>query len=129
MDSTEAIISPTFNATGHCVNGWVCEHRWPEIRSMAKFRNAVGDAPLNWWWDNGYNQIAFCRGNRGFIAINNGIDRMEQQLQTCLPEGVYTDIISACIPGREGNKVVVDKDGKAQITVNRNSVVAIHVTS
>ena len=26
---------------------------------------------LNDWWDNGSNQIAFCRGGKGFIAINN----------------------------------------------------------
>lgn len=129
MDSAEAIISPTFNATGHCVNGWVCEHRWPEIRNMVKFRNAVGHAPLEWWWDNGYSQIAFCRGNRGFIAINNGNDRMEQELHTCLPEGVYYDVISDGRTGRTPTEVVVNKDGKAHITVNRNSVLAIHITS
>jgi alpha-amylase len=25
---------------------------------------------VNNWWDNGQNQIAFCRGNKGFIAFN-----------------------------------------------------------
>jgi alpha-amylase len=26
---------------------------------------------VNNWWDNDYQQIAFCRGGRGFIAFND----------------------------------------------------------
>ena len=26
---------------------------------------------MNNWWDNGDKQIAFCRGQKGFIAFNN----------------------------------------------------------
>ena len=25
---------------------------------------------VNDWWDNGHQHIAFCRGNKGFIAFN-----------------------------------------------------------
>ncbi len=32
------------------------------------------DTPVTNWWDNGNHQIAFCRGNKGFIAINNEPD-------------------------------------------------------
>ena len=53
-----------------CGNGWICEHRWRQIYNMVKFRNVVGGTTLNDWWDNGSNQIAFCRGDKGFIAIN-----------------------------------------------------------
>lgn len=37
---------------------------------MVAFRNAVRDTRVENWWDNGLNQIAFSRGNKGFIAIN-----------------------------------------------------------
>lgn len=50
---------------------------------MVGFRNVAGDAGLNDWWDNGSNQIAFCRGNRAFIAINNDIWNLNENLQVC----------------------------------------------
>lgn len=36
---------------------------------------------MNDWWDNGSNQIAFCRGGKGFIAINNDNYALQQTLQ------------------------------------------------
>lgn len=36
---------------------------------------------MNDWWDNGSNQIAFCRGGKGFIAINNDNFDLQQSLQ------------------------------------------------
>lgn len=36
---------------------------------------------MNDWWDNGNNQIAFCRGGKGFIAINNDNYPLQQSLQ------------------------------------------------
>lgn len=58
--------------TKQCINGWVCKHRWPEIRKMIRFRNAVGNATVHGWCDNpdAPNQCAFCRGTRGMIAFN-----------------------------------------------------------
>ncbi len=38
---------------------------------MVIFRNVVNGQPLSNWWDNGNNQIAFSRDNKGFIVINN----------------------------------------------------------
>lgn len=38
---------------------------------MVMFRNVAHGQPLLNWWDNGGNQIAFGRGDRGFIVINN----------------------------------------------------------
>jgi len=70
-DGSGNIISPGFTANGACTNGWVCEHRWRQIYNMVGFRNAVEGTDINDWWDNGSNHIAFCRGNKGFIAFNN----------------------------------------------------------
>lgn len=39
---------------------------------------------MNDWWDNGNNQIAFCRGGKGFIAMNNEGTDMNQTLQVFL---------------------------------------------
>jgi alpha-amylase len=73
-DASGNTVSPGFNADGTCTNGWVCEHRWRQIYNMVGFRNSVDGTTLNDWWDNGSNQIAFCRGNKGFIAFNNQLD-------------------------------------------------------
>lgn len=43
----------------------------PFLRNMVKFRNVVNGQPQSNWWDNQNNQVAFGRGNRGFIVINN----------------------------------------------------------
>lgn len=51
------------------------------VYNMAKFRNVVAGTTLNNWWDNGRNQIAFCRGGKGFIAINNDNTALTQTLQ------------------------------------------------
>lgn len=98
---------------------------------MVRFRHVVGPiAPLKSWWDNGSDQIAFCRGSRGFVAFNAGDGTMSEQLKTCLPKGVYCDIISGGVsPSNSctGITVYVDGTGKAQVTVNSNTVVALHV--
>ena len=77
-----------------CSNGWICEHRWRQIYNMVKFRNVVGNELVSNWWNNDGNQIAFSRGNKGFIAINNDNFDLNQKLKTSLPQGVYCDIIS-----------------------------------
>lgn len=51
---------------------------------MVGFRNAVKGTNLNDWWDNGSNQIAFCRGGKGFIAFNNDGYDLNQNLQVII---------------------------------------------
>ena len=31
----------SINADGSCGNGWVCEHRWTQIKNMAAFAGAA----------------------------------------------------------------------------------------
>nr|XP_011752173.1 pancreatic alpha-amylase-like [Macaca nemestrina] len=61
----------TINPDTTCGNDWVCEHRWRQIRNMVAFRNVVDGEPFTNWYDNGSNQVAFGRGNKGFIVFNN----------------------------------------------------------
>ncbi|CAD7088909.1 unnamed protein product [Hermetia illucens] len=127
----EAILSPTFNADGTCNNGWICEHRWRQIYNMVGFKNAVRGTGLNDWWDNGNNQIAFCRGGSGFVAFNLEPFDFNQTLQTCLPTGTYCDVISGSkVDGKcTGKTVEVGYNGKAKIyigTSEEDGVLAIH---
>lgn len=130
-DKNGNILSPIINADGSCGGGWVCEHRWNSIKNMIKFRNAVKGTNVTNWWDNNNNQIAFCRGNKGFIAFNNEASDLRQQLQTCLSPGTYCDVISGSKKGKScsGTSVMVNSNGTAYITLsgsNSNGILAIH---
>lgn len=127
------IISPEAPSFGLCGHGWVCEHRWSQIANMVDFRNVAGNASMENWWDNGFNQIAFSRGNRAFVAINNDAHKnIYQKLDTGLPFGRYCDIISGQRIGDRcsGSRASVDENGQAFITLSHNSpdgIFAIHV--
>lgn len=97
---------------------------------MIKFRAVVATAPVYSWWDNNRNQIAFCRGTRGFIAFNNEPYELKMKLFTCLPSGVYCDAITGeLVDGQcTGTRVVVDENGEANIQVPSDiGVLAIHI--
>nr|AWU67107.1 putative alpha-amylase [Crangon crangon] len=135
QDTSFDIISPSFNPDGSCANGWICEHRWREIYNMVAFRNVVHGTDLNDWWDNGNNQIAFCRGNRGFVAINNEGADLKETLQTCLAEGTYCDVISGSkteAGSCTGKSVQVDSSGYGYIEIlnsEYDGALAIHMDS
>lgn len=131
-DINGTIITPSINSTTQqCGNGWVCEHRWLSIRNMIGFRNAVATAPVTSWWDNGSNQIAFCRGARGFIAFNNDRFELKQNLYTCLPSGIYCDAITGgqMRNGKcSGKTVEIDENKRANISLTHDiGVLAIHI--
>ena len=90
----------TRNADLSCnAKEWICEHRWREIYNMVKFRNVAGDEKVTNWWDNGNNAIAFGRGNKAFIVINNEDSVVDNTFQTGLPAGQYCDIITGSLEG------------------------------
>jgi len=122
------------NSDMSCGGGWICEHRWRQIYNMARFRNAAAFQTVQNWWDNGNNQIAFSRGNKGFLVINNDDYDLNQSLQTGLPAGSYCDVISGNVEnGRcTGKTITVGGDGKAQFSIsNRDEdpMVAIHANA
>ncbi len=114
------------NRAGANSGEWVCEHRAPHIAGMVRFRSQTAGAAVTNWWDNGSSQIAFGRGNLGFVAINAGSSgTLLQTLQTGLPAGTYCDVISggaAC-----STTVVVDAGGVAQLNVAAQAAIAFHV--
>ncbi|KAJ8969369.1 hypothetical protein NQ317_002002 [Molorchus minor] len=125
------IIGPGFNHDGSCTNGWVCEHRWRQIYNMVAFRNTVKGTEITDWWDDGSNQIAFGRGDRGFIAFALEGD-INRSFDTSLSAGVYCDVISGGLEnGRcTGKSVAVDSSGSAVVHLletEEDGVLAIHV--
>lgn len=134
-DANHNIVGRVIDANGQCSSPWVCEHRWKPIVAMIKFKNVVGNASIGNWADNGQNQMAFCRGNAGFIAFNNELSlNLKSQLQACVPPGTYCDIMSGeKLEGTcTGDKIVVDTNGKVEIAIpfeREIPIVAFHIES
>lgn len=108
---------------------WTCEHRRPIIAGMAGFHGAVQGTELVDWWDNGGGQIAFGRGDKGFVVVNREGGELSQTFQTSLPAGTYCDVMSGeLVDGAcTGGTVEVGEDGGFTTTVAPNSGVALHV--
>merc|ERR1719376_118285 len=123
----------SINADGSCGNGWVCEHRWTQIKNMAAFAGAAQGQQVANWWTNSNNQIAFSRGNKAFLAINKAGYDMNENLQTGLPGGSYCNVISGDVTsdGCTGTCINVDGSGFANIYIkdDSNPVVALHVNA
>jgi len=134
-DANYNILSPIIYSDGTCGNSWVCEHRWRQIFNMVEFMNVVAGTVVTNWWDNGDKQIAFCRGQKGFIAFNDQYNTdLNVNLQVCVPAGTYCDVISGSKSGGvcTGKKVTVGPNGIANIVIERNEedgVLAIHLGS
>lgn len=123
-----------FNDDLSCGGGWICEHRWREIFHMVEFANVVTGTVVTNWWDNGNSHISFCRGNRGFIAINNEDAPLSRNLQTCLPAGTYCDVISGSKYNGNcsGKSITVSSNGEAFINIYSTDevpVIAFHIDS
>jgi alpha-amylase len=118
------------------VGGWVCEHRFRPIGNMVGFRNATLPSFVTTdWWDNGNNQIAFGRGDRGFVVINKEAASLTRTFKTSLAAGRYCDVISGDFATGAGGAtcsgtvVTVDATGNASITVAGMAAAAIHVSA
>lgn len=118
------------NGTPNCFNEWKCEHRWQPIANMVAFRNhTAGDFYVSNWWSNGGNQIAFGRGDSGFVAINKEAYNLTGWFQTGMPEGDYCDIINGDFNNNSctGSTIHVYADGKAYFDVSSWDASAIHI--
>ncbi|MEM7063145.1 MAG: alpha-amylase family protein [Cyanobacteria bacterium P01_B01_bin.77] len=126
-----------------CDDGWVCEHRWSDIANMVEFRNVTqGAISVNHWWDNGNNQIAFARGERGFVAINNEDTVLKETLMTGLPPGIYCNVLAepsvddiagdgsiaeSTVVSCENEAIEIDPLGNAHIEVSPYRALALHI--
>jgi alpha-amylase len=106
---------------------WVCEHRDPYIRNMVAFRRVVAGSSVAQWWDNGANAIAFSRGEKGFVAINNETVAVAVTVATGLPAGTYCDRLTGGPAGAgcAGTAVVVSPGGTVQLNLQPRTAIAI----
>jgi len=129
---TNSDDSPPANANGFitntdCDNGaWVCNDRVTGVANMVGWHNYVGDQPTQNWYDDGVNLIAFSRGNRGWIAINNATTAGSHAFATGLTRGTYCDIIHGSVSHGHctGPTVHVGAGGMATVTVAAKDSVA-----
>jgi alpha-amylase len=111
------------------VGSWTCEHRVRSTANMVAFRKAAaGVQRATDWWDNGANQIAFGRGDRGFVVINRESTALRRRFQTELKSGRYCDVVGGDFAGTScgGATIAVDSAGFADITALPSTAVAIH---
>lgn len=122
------------NGSDHCFDGWICEHRWPAILNMVAFRQITQAQPtVTDWWDNGDNQIAFGRGNLGFVAINGDTESLTHTFQTQLPPGRYCNVALGLLAEdgqacqNQSAPIQVNPAGQFTTTLNGLSALALHV--
>ncbi|KHJ93842.1 alpha amylase, all-beta domain protein [Oesophagostomum dentatum] len=111
--------SPSFNQDLTCnpSSGWVCEHRWPITREMAKFRSIVSGTPASKIMT-GYKQLAFDRGGRGFFAINDYEQPWRRYFFTALPSGQYCDVWSGSLKdGRCTGRTINVNNGNQKLVL------------
>jgi alpha-amylase len=127
--------SPPANIEGRITNtncstgAWSCVDRKQAIGGMVGWHNAVSGTSVADWWSDGKNAIAFSRGAKGFVAINNGDSAITQTFSTGLPAGRYCDVIHAGYArgSCSGRTIIVDGSGRATVTVAAKDAVAIDV--
>jgi alpha-amylase len=127
--------SPPADAGGHvtatnCASGWQgCLDR--AMGGMVGWHNAVRGTSVTNWWSGGANQIAFGRGAKGYVAINNSGAALSRTFATGLPAGTYCDVVGGGVAAGKctGTAVTVDGSGNATFTVNPGSAVAIDVAA
>jgi pullulanase len=112
-------------ATRCDIDGWRCQHRRAEVANMVGFRNFTHGTGQENWWDNGSNAIAFSRGDKGFVVINNEGQDLEETLFTGLPAGTYCNVLAGADPC-SGSLIAVAADGTATFDVAGNRAAAIH---
>ena len=120
-DQDKPSASPYSGGVAQINVNWDFIHRWGDIYPMVKFRSAArGQAQSNWVTGSA-NQIAFSRGNVGFVALNNSTSAWTKTFYTGLPAGTYCNIVhgtrNANGTSCASDTVTVDASGNAAITV------------
>ena len=107
--------------------GWACTDRVPSVLAMVGWHNDVSDGSRHRWYDDGENVIAFNRGNRGWVAINNNQHGSRTiTVKRGMKAGTCCDVLHG---GRQtgrctGPTVEVRSNGTATVTVKALDAVA-----
>jgi alpha-amylase len=137
QDADSPTASP-FDASGNpkINQEWDFIHRWSDISNMVAFRSATSGQGVDLFTTGNSNQIAFNRGAKGFVAINNDGSAWSKTFQTMLPAGTYCNVIrgnansakTACT----GESVTIASNGTFTMTLPANGgstvpAVALHI--
>lgn len=110
-----------------CTNGrWTCDHTRPGIVGMVRFHQYVGSASKKHVYDDEQNVLAFSRGTKGWAGFNNNTADQRISVKTGLKKGRYCDLVTGgkVDGGCAGTTVVVDRDGRARVTLPSRGAVA-----
>lgn len=125
----DATCAPDPGPTASLQDGdWVCTQAWPAVTGMVGFHNAtLGQDVTNWWGND--EQIAFGRGEAGFVVVNKDDAAYSGEWTTSLPAGTYCDVIAGpMVDGAcAGATIEVGDDGTFAAEVGAVSAIALHV--
>jgi alpha-amylase len=110
-------------------NRWRCEHAWRVIANMVGFHNTVRGTAVTEWWDNGNDAIAFGRGDKGYLVLNDESSALTgRSFHTDLPAGVYCDVFHGDYsPGHcTGPTYAVDASGWFHADIAAQDGLALH---
>jgi alpha-amylase len=128
-DAAPPSASP-FDASGNPLinQQWDFIHRWTDISNLVKFRSYTNGTGVDNFTQGNSNQIAFNRGNKGFVAINNDGATWNGTFQTLLPSGTYCNIVQGKLNSSgtcTGGTVTVNASGQATLSIPGNGGTAI----
>ncbi|MBD5786511.1 alpha amylase C-terminal domain-containing protein [Cellulosimicrobium terreum] len=103
---------------------WTCTQRRAEIAGMVGFHNEVAGTSVTSWWDDGNNHIAYGRGGKGYVTINNTASSVTRTYQTSLSAGTYCDVVASKVCSQ---KYTVSSSGTFTATVPAYGALALHV--
>jgi alpha-amylase len=121
-DQAPPSASP-FDASGNPLinQNWDFIHRWSDIASMVAFRSATSGQGVDYFTNGTGNQIAFGRGAKGYVAINNEGSVWNATLQTALPAGTYCNVVHGVL-NSSGTACTSDS-----VTVGSNGVITVSI--
>ena len=123
---------PPSAGASQCNRGWLCEHRSRYIANMVEFRNNTAeDFYTSNYWTNGNHQMAWGRGDSGFVVINREDGgSLNQSFQTGMAPGTYCEILHGDFNYDTGDcngpTITVSSSGSANFNVNSRDAAAIH---
>jgi alpha-amylase len=121
-DANAPSASP-YDSNGNAIimGQWDFVHRWADIYPMVAFRSATSGQEMTNVQTGTGNQLAFGRGNVGFVALNNDSATWNATLVTGLPGGTYCNIVHGLLSSDctscGGDTVAVDGNGSVSVSI------------
>ena len=137
-NDADAPTASPFDASGNprINQEWDFIHRWTDISNMVAFRSTTSGQGVDNFTTGNTNQIAFNRGAKGFVAINNDSSAWSKTFQTLLPAGTYCNVVhgnaNAAKTACTSDSITVGSNGAFTVTIPANGgstvpAIALHI--